>query len=290
MNIKELINTALDSERYSPEYKSAWRQLFQHATQIAKSVPNRDLDPATIVDNWLADHQLYLNHCDPNDDLVAGDMSCMQAMRKQQQSFIAEIREQYVTALRNADNRDFSIKRRREFLNIAKRLRKLYREENATNITSVPFEVYEEFGDSAEFDEPITDTQAYINRLEYRESINQEPECDPDDSHYVGDTFRYNRGKPRGNIGLLNGLYQQTDPEPTYRTAEGRRCMLRQLRLSHNEDDIRMFFNLTQPTRRNETDEQWAIKRNRRENALKQAIINAQYKENKHYEQTAIRA
>lgn len=264
MNIKELINTALDSERYSPEYKSAWRQLFQHATQIAKSVPNRDLDPATIVDNWLADHQLYLNHCDPNDDLVAGDMSCMQAMRKQQQSFIAEIREQYIVALRNADNRDFSIKRRREFLNIAKRLRKLYREENATNITSVPFEVYEEFGDSAEFIEPITDTEAYINRLEYRESINQEPECDPDDSHYVGDTTRLNRGKPRGNIGLLNGLYQQTGAEPTYQTAEGRACMLRQLRSSKNPQDIEMLFSLTIPIRRNETDEEWAIKVNKR--------------------------
>jgi hypothetical protein len=259
MNIQNLINIALNSERYSPEYKQAWRQLFQHATQIAKSVPNRDLDPVTVVDNWLADHQLYLNHCDPADDLVAGDMSCMQAMRKQQHAFLNDIREQYITALRSADNRDYGIKRRQEFLNIAKRLRKLYDEENATNITSVPFEIYEELGNSAEFEEPITDTQAYVNRLEYRESINQEPECDPDDSHYVADTTRLNRKKPRGNIGLLNGLYQQSDPEPNYQTAERRACMLRQLRSSDNPQDIEMLFALTMPTRGNQTDEQWSI-------------------------------
>lgn len=264
MNIKQLINTALDSERYSPEYKSAWRQLFQHATRIAKSVSNRDLDPVTIVDNWLADHQLYLNHCDPSDDLVAGDMSCMQAMRKQQHAFLADIREQYIIALRSADNRDYGIKRRQEFLNIAKRLRKLYDEENATNIKSVPFEIYEELGESAEFEEPITDTQAYINRQEYRESFNQEPECDPDDSHYVGDTTRLNRKKPRGNIGLLNGLYQQSHPEPSYQTQEGRKSMLRQLRESDNPQDIEMLFALTTPTRGNQTDEQWTINVNKR--------------------------
>lgn len=274
MNIKQLINTALDSERYSPEYKSAWRQLFQHATRIAKSVSNRDLDPVTIVDNWLADHQLYLNHCDPSDDLVAGDMSCMQAMRNQQHAFLTDIREQYIIALRSADNRDYGIKRRQEFLNIAKRLRKLYDEENSTNITSVPFEIYEELGDSAEFEEPITDTQAYINRQEYRESFNQEPECDPDDSHYVGDTTRRNRRKPRGNIGLLNGLYQQTDPEPTYQTQEGRKSMLRQLRSSDNPQDIEMLFALTTPTRRNQTDEQWSICVTKRRN-LRKSLIQA---------------
>ena len=289
MTIQQLITETLSHEKYSDEYKAGWRQLFllakQHIRNNYRKAP-RDIDPVQIVDQWLAYNEIYTNHCDANDDLVAGDMSCMQALSQQQQAFLKDVHDQYVTALRNADNRDFSIKRRHEFLNIAKRLRKLYQEESATNIRSVPFETYEELGDSAEFIEPLSQTEQHANRQEYRESFNQEPECDPDDSHYVADTTRRNLGKPRGNIGLLNGLYQQTDPEPTYRTLDQRKTMLRTLRLSHNEDDIRMFFSLTQPTRRNETDQQWAIKVNRRRGALKQAIIDANYKENKQYEET----
>jgi hypothetical protein len=120
--------------------------------------------------------------------------------------------------------------------------------------------------DSVVYDEveDIDDTERYVYRQESRLSFYQEPECDPDDSHYVGDTFRYNRGKPRGNIGLLNGLYEMTNPEPAYQTPQGRRTMLRGLARSENTDDIRMLYCLTSKPRRNETDEEWAIKVSKR--------------------------
>ena len=266
MNIQSLVHTALNAERYSPEYKSAWRSLFKLAESTCKLVTNRDLDPSILVDDWVAQYDDTINHCNPDDDAVTGDMSCMQSMREQQRAFLNDIRIQYITNLRKSNDRSYTIKVRREYLNIAKRLRKLWNEENNTNIQSVPFEVYEEMPDSAVFEtvDDISDTERYVNRQESRLTFYQEPECDPDDSHYVADTTRRNRNKPRGNIGLLNGLYEMTDPEPSYQTPEMRRCMLRSLSVSDNPDDIRMLYSLTQPTRRNETDEQWSIKTTKR--------------------------
>lgn len=262
MNIQSLVHTALNAERYSPEYKSAWRSLFKLAESTCKLVTNRDLDPSTLVDDWVAQYDDTINHCNPDDDAVTGDMSCMQSMREQQRAFLNDIRTQYIINLRKSNDRSYTIKVRREYLNIAKRLRKLWSEENNTNIQSVPFEVYEEMPDSAVFNtvDDISDTERYVNRQESRLTFYQEPECDPDDSHYVADTTRRNRNKPRGNIGLLNGLYEMTDPEPSYQTPEMRRCMYRQLRSSDNPQDIEMLYALTVPTRRNETDDEWAMK------------------------------
>ena len=262
MNIQSLVHTALNAERYSPEYKSAWRSLFKLAESTCKLVTNRDLDPSILVDDWVAQYDDTINHCNPDDDAVTGDMSCMQSMREQQRAFLNDIRIQYITNLRKSNDRSYTIKVRREYLNIAKRLRKLWSEENNTNIQSVPFEVYEEMPDSAVFNtvDDISDTERYVNRQESRLTFYQEPECDPDDSHYVADTTRRNRNKPRGNIGLLNGLYEMTDPEPSYQTPEMRRCMYRQLRSSDNPQDIEMLYALTVPTRRNETDDEWAMK------------------------------
>lgn len=268
-NIKTLVHNALDAERYSDAYKSAWRALFKQAEAICKLVPNRDLDPATLVDDWVAEYQDTIPHCDPADDAIAGDMSCMQALSKQQQDFLADIRRQYMEAIAQSRNPKHSHKVQREFREIAKRLRKLHTEESNTNIRSVPFEIYEEFGDNSEFVEPISDTEQYISLQEYRITFNQEPECDPDDSHYVADTTRMNNGKPRGNIGLLNGLYQQSDPEPAY---YNRKSVIRQLRTSNNPDDIRMLFAMTVPTRRDESDDEWATKVTRRRNQLKTII------------------
>tara|TARA_Y100000361_G_scaffold59499_2_gene52086 strand:- start:233 stop:1072 length:840 start_codon:yes stop_codon:yes gene_type:complete len=260
--IQTLVHNALNAERYSAEYKQAWRSLFKLAESTCKLVSNRNLDPATLVDDWVAQYDDTISHCNPDDDAVTGDMSCMQALSKQQQDFLADVRKQYMEAIAQSRNPKHSHKIQREFREIAKRLRKLHTEESNTNIRSVPFEIYEEMPDSAVYEEVenIDDTERYVNRQESRLTFYQEPECDPDDSHYVVDTTRCNRGKPRGNIGLLNGLYEMTDPEPTYQTPEMRRCMFRQLRSSDNPQDIEMLYALTGPTRRNETDDEWSIK------------------------------
>lgn len=275
MNIHKLINDTLSAEKYTDAYKAGWLRIFQHAKTIARS---RGLDHKcdiiikSIVDDLVFEHEIYIHHCDPSDDATCGDKSCMQALREQQHEFINEIRDQYITALRNARNTKFSLKQRKEFLNISRRLKKLWHEENNTNISSVPYEIYEEMPDSVvpEYVDDITETERYVNRSESRLDYLQEPECDPDDSHYIERdskgkaimfrrSYSYGKRRPRGNIGLLNGLYE-LEPEPTYRTPDQRRVLLNQLRSSNNEDDIRMLFAMTAPTRRDESDEQWTIK------------------------------
>jgi hypothetical protein len=277
MNIQTLINNTLALEPYTPEFKAGWRKIFIYATHEAKSrgLNHRDQDIVkSIVDDLVFTYEVYIKHADPMDDAHAGDMSCMQSLRNQQKEFLDSVRDSYISALRQANNRKLSFKQRKDYINMARRLQSLWNEENNTNISSVPFESFELFGNDADFvsDEQLSDAELHIVRKEYRDSIHQEPECDPDDSHYVGDTTRLNRGKPRGNIGLLNGLYEQTDPEPTYQTAQGRRCMLRQLKNSDNPDDVRMFFSLTQPTRRNESDEQWLTTITKRREVMNKLI------------------
>jgi hypothetical protein len=120
----------------------------------------------------------------------------------------------------------------------------LLKDEVNTSISSVSYETYESLHDSAKFDnvEYIDDTQKHINRVEYHKTFKQDPECDPDDSHYVGDTTRRNNRKPRGNIGLLNGVYQQTDAEPSYRPAVDRKKMLLRMMKSDNPVEIRLAY------------------------------------------------
>lgn len=273
-NIKHLVHTALDSERYSDTYKQAWRALFLQAEAICKTIPNRKLDASTLVDDWVAEHQDTIDHCNPADDQVAGDMSCMQAMRQQQTEFLDDIRDQYYQALVHANNRKFSFKQRQDYINIARRLKTLWHEENATVIKSIDFGTHEEYGNSANYQavESLSDTEQYVSMQEYRESFNQEPECDPDDSLKVGDTFRRNRKKPRGSKGVLAGLYEDSLPEPTYQTPIGRRSMMRQLRTSDNPQDIEMLYALTKPTRRDESDDVWALKVAKRRNQRNRLI------------------
>ena len=282
MNIKKLINHTLSCEPYSQEYKQGWRSIFIYATDLAKSrgLDYRDaLIIKSIVDDLVFSNEVYIKHADPMDDAHAGDCSCMQALREQQKEYLDEIRDDYISALRQANNRTLTFKHRKGYLIIARRLRNLWREENNTNLSSVPVEDLEQFGSDANFIpqvgsvEDLSDTEQLIIRREYRDSIHQEPECDPNDSHYVGDTTRRNVGKPYGNIGLLNGLYEQTSPEPSYMTAQNRRCMIRQLQSSDNPDDIRMLYALIPLSKRpSESKKDYGIRLRKRREVMNSRI------------------
>ena len=301
MTIQKLVQIATSSERYSSEYKSAWRQLFKLAKYHSKKLKHRDIDPATIVDDWVADYYQDTPHCDPADDQVANDMSCMQALSLKQQEYVKDLMQELKLAY---DYRDRAYAEGDAYDRLTKHIKKLQKlivQEQNTNLRSVPYELFEELGNNAGYDEPISETEQQIRLQEYRETFNQEPECDPDDSHYIERdsqgkptitrlSYSYGKRRPRGNIGLLNGLYEQTDPEPAYQTPERRRVALKGLKNSTNADDIRLLFSLTQPTRRKETDEQWAVKVNRRRKAMQQVITDAQYKERIQYEKHLIQA
>lgn len=250
MTIPELVNRTLSSERYSDTWNEGWTQLFTLAKaesrKIARrtrgSVFQRDIDPNMIVDSWVLEHELYTDHCNPNDDSQCGDMSCLQALSRQQDEYIATLYRLWWKLLHDDTVPHHAVER----------AYKMLKDEVNTSISSVNYETWEQLHDSAVPDpvDSVDDTEQHIRLKDYHKSFRQEPECDPDDSIYVGDTTRLNRGKPRGSKGVLNGLYEDTLPEPSYRPKDKRITLIKTMLSSDNADEIRLAYSMTIPRRK----------------------------------------
>lgn len=257
MNIQQLVNQTLSSERYSDDWNEGWRQLFvlakaesrKIAHRTRNSVFKRDIDPDMIVDSWVLEHELFTDHCNPNDDAQCDDMSCLQALSRQQDEYIADLYRLWYKLSHDTNVPQHAVDR----------AYKMLKEELATSISSVNYETYEQLHESAMPDpiDSIDETEEFVRLKDYHRSFKQDPECDPDDSLYVGDTTRLNRGKPRGSKGVLNGLYEDTLPEPSYRTKEKRITLIKALLSSDNADDIRLAYSMSIPRRKpSDTDDQ----------------------------------
>ena len=243
-----------NSEKYSEESKAAWRDLFQLAkvevqrnkirTKYNKQMVTRDTDELAVqivVDDWLAQSpDFYTQHSHPDDDAHAGDMSCLRAFEQQRQAFLTDLAVAYQTAMSQGHTKR------------ASRIEKLWKTECAQPIREVTIENYDAYGDDAwdEIVEPIDDTQAYVNRQEYREDFIQAPECDPDDSRFTGTPPRSDSwddkmrsdycDRGRGSGGVLQGLYTNSYPEPNYRDRDQRRRLRFSYLDSDNSIDIEM--------------------------------------------------
>lgn len=257
MTIPQLVNHTLSSERYSDDWNDGWRQLFirakaesrKIAQRTRNSVFQRDIEPDMIVDSWVLDHQLYTDHSNPSDDSQCDDVSCMQALSRQQDQYIVDLYRLWYKLLHDDSVPDDAVKRAHKML---------WNEIN-TSISSVNYESYEQLHESAIPSpvEHLDDTEEFVRLKDYHKTFNQEPECDPDDSLYVGDTMRSSRGKPRGSKGVLNGLYEDSLPEPTYRTKDKRITLIKALLSSDNASDIRLAYSMTIPRRKpQDTDDQ----------------------------------
>lgn len=250
MTIPELVNRTLSSERYSDTWNEGWTQLFTLAKAESRkiahrtrgSVFQRDIDPNMIVDSWVLEHELYTDHCNPNDDSQCGDMSCLQALSQQQDEYIATLYRLWWKLLYDDTVPNHAVAR----------AYKMLKDEVNTSISSVNYETWEQLHDSAVPDpvDSVDDTEQHIRLKDYHKSFRQEPECDPDDSIYVGDTTRLNRGKPRGSKGVLNGLYEDTLPEPSYRPKDKRITLIKTMLSSDNADEIRLAYSMTIPRRK----------------------------------------
>ena len=265
MTIQEIILDITNAERGNPrevdgeqvdDYKLAWRELFKEAKLTAKmlrresirdgQVP-RDVDDIMIkiiVDQWLAestDH--YQEHSHPRDDQQCNDMSCMQALAKQQEAFLKDIRRAFINACERKDNA------------AKKRLRKLYYEEKATQLSSIDYGMLDEPKTKNPVFTPIEqemfdDAEQHVRMIEYHESFNQEPECDPDDARYIGTPPKSDSwddkmksdyiDKGRGSEGVLNGLYTNTRAEPSYYTKQQRRILRNTMLRSTNPDEVKL--------------------------------------------------
>ena len=280
--ISSLVTDIHNTERYSVENKMLWRNLYSSARQHARhlkrdtedTVFERDTDDTMvqiIVDQWLADNESsYQAHSNPKDDRQVGDMSCVQAMEnKAKQDAIDAIQEIFgETSFDNAlrievreqlyDQIAGSSPRLAEFLRHAS---DQWLSDNATEIvdksikyTSCDITTYTQFGESHERNnltffehESLNDADQQAMQREYDESFYQSPECDPDDSRFLGtppksdsweDKMKSDyQDRGRGSGGVLGGLYTETRPEPTYRTPDQKRTLRKTLFSSDNEAD-----------------------------------------------------
>lgn len=252
---------------FSP-YKFWWRELFTEARYAAKAfrrqtsrrgcVPRDDDDIMIkiIVDQWMAETpNQHQSHSHPRDDQQCNDMSCMQALAKQQEAFLKDIRRAFINA---CERKDAEAK---------KRLRKLYYEEKATQLSSIDYGMLDEPKTKKPVFTPVEqemfdDVEQHVRMLEYHESFHQEPECDPNDARYIGtppksDSWEDKMNsdyidKGRGSEGVLNGLYTNTRPEPSYRTREQRQRLIKTLLNSGNGYDVEtacLMMNMPKRTR-----------------------------------------
>jgi hypothetical protein len=267
--IQSLIQQATENPKFSPEANAAWRRLFLLAqrecdmlkSQTFDTVFQREVEATQIVDNWIAEARLYSDHCNPDDDRVAGDRSTVGALRDQQDEFLADIELQinrtkrsiYATRFRKAtkrrDNKLIALSQR------LARLQDLYDNEVKCTVTQDPYfdeakctapDSYITFKEQQQFEEP--DSIDAIDQFERLHSSKhyfyQEPECDPEDARFNGDQERRNNGRPRGATGVLGGIYETTDPEPLYRDRSRRKYLLRAYKSSDNLQDIELFVHM----------------------------------------------
>ena len=264
--IEEIVHMIANSDRnevyednngdvFSP-YKYWWRELFKEAKLTAKAIRReskqnnmieRDDDEIMvqiIVDQWMAEvPDQYQSHSHPRDDQQCNDMSCMQALAKQQETFLKDIRRAFINACERKDNA------------AKERLRKLYYEEKATQLSSIDYGMLDEPKTKQPVFTPIEqemfdDCEQHVRMLEYHESFHQEPECDPDDARFIGKPPKSDSwddkmksdciDKGRGAVGTLGGLYRNTRPEPAYYTKQQRRIMQRTMLNSTNADEIKL--------------------------------------------------
>lgn len=253
--IQQIINRIHNSERYSDDYRQAWSDLFtaakqqvlrtHTATKYNKSTITRDNDDLAVqilVDNWMAyDDTAFIKHSHPDDNRVADDQSCMRNIVTQKREFCNDILREIIKTTDPATRT---------------RLWNLYDSEIRTELSSADYAIYAEFSDATQFADyaETTDFDECFNHRAYRDSIHQDPECDPDNARFIGTppkrdldgciTFdsrmRSNYiDKGRGAGGVLNGLYTNTQPEPNFRTKQQSRLLRSALLNSDNTDDIK---------------------------------------------------
>ena len=270
--IKDTITQIHSTERFSDENRQAWSNLFQlaklHASRLKLDtrytkyrdeivVPRQvdDILVRKIVDDWMAyDNTANITHSHPDDNRTADDMSCMQAIAHQQKQFMQEILEQLaITKCPNA----------------REQLWHLYDQEVNNTLRATDYQAYAEFGDSAEFYEFRDRTQhdESVAYHEYRDDLKLLTGIDPDDNRYTGTpakrdfdgviTFEAKMQSDhvdnlRGAEGVLNGLYTNSYPEPTYYTKDQKRRLRNTLLDSENPDDIKLatYMKPMSPARR----------------------------------------
>jgi len=239
-------------------------------SKYSKDSITRDVDETMVsilVDQWMAEyHNHYQSHSSPQDDRQASHITSVQAMAQAApEDAITAIKQVFsddtTTAKTKSALRDRlrdqiagSSPRLAEFLkhasdqwladNAYEIVNKTIRYTNCDITAHLSHEHTNERHNLyySEYESLESADQSAITQ-EYAESFYQDPECDPDDARFLGtaprtdeweDKMRSNQvDRKRGSGGVLNGLYQNTRPEPTYYTKEKRN----RLRMTYLDSD-----------------------------------------------------
>jgi hypothetical protein len=227
-----------------------------------------------LVDQWMAEyHNHYQSHSSPQDDRQAGDISCVQAMEQAAKEDAVEAIKQVFSddttstetksSLRDRlhDQIAGSSPRLAEFLkhasdqwladNAYEIVKKTIRYTNCDITAHLSHEHTNERHNLyySEYESLESADQSAITQ-EYAESFYQDPECDPDDARFLGtpprsdewdDKMRSNQiDRKRGSGGVLNGIYTNTLPEPSYYNKESRNRLQQSYLASDNKIDIEL--------------------------------------------------
>jgi len=241
-HIKALHERAINESReLDPDTKQAiWATIFQAADKVAKSInrsnPLRDLEAIDVVNQWYIDleNTAGMTHDYRAHDRVTGFLTISQELKDAEET---ENREAYALWEKCFREWYFGGKQGPK----PKMPKKVH-------YCIVSYEDHETFGTGA-WSEQEDDVEALEAERERNLGFFQDPNEDPENPmedalgckrltvrHTAhGDRFMY-----RGSPGVLNGVYNNTLPEPNYRTPKGRANLLKSLLKSDNVLDIEL--------------------------------------------------
>ncbi len=274
--------TQENKNAWSKLFTLAKTKASQLKRRTKNTVFERDIDPSIIVDQWIAEFtDAYVSHSSPQDDKQCGDMSCTQAMEaKAKEDAIEALQQIYSdpnnTTVRSLVKRQLANMIKETSPNLSAFIQTASDQwilDNASTIvdtsiryTSCDITAYEVFtdDDSEWFDRSnihfnehssLEESDQNADSREYAYTFYQEEAVDRDDARFLGtppksdnwdDKMRSNHiDRRRGSRGVLNGLYETTRPEPSYRTKEARNRLMHTLLDSDNKIHIEQGARMT---------------------------------------------
>jgi len=219
--------------------RSLWTQVFQAAEAEAKRINQscpRELEAIDIVNEWYLDleNDAQVSHDFRAHDRTTGFKTISQELKDEETAYNRE-----AEAL-------WELEYRKWWLAGKKGIKP--RKPKAIHLTTVNYGDYETFSHGA-YSEAYEDVESLEMLRERRADIRQDSADDPENPYETerGDrrlTIRHGHKGTlrayRGQKGCLGGIYTTTDPEPNYRTPQGRKNLLKALLNSDNVIDVEL--------------------------------------------------
>lgn len=239
----EITKSYDDSDPTEQLRRSLWRKVFKAAGTVAHQLNRqhfREYEASDIVNHWYLDIETDSNitHDFRSHDRCTGFKTIGQELKELE---IRENTEAYVVWEQCFREWWFGGKKGPK-----------PRQPKPVRYAIVTTEDYDTFGTGAwseQEDEVETLQQLRERKAEFRQSASEDPENPFEDAlgckRLAVRKHAKERNKSdfkfyRGSRGVLGGVYTNSDPEPTYRTQEGRNNLIKALLKSDNVLDVQL--------------------------------------------------